>query len=330
MDESGNAISRSEYLPYGETWVQSGDTKNLPKFNGQELDTESGFYYFNARHYDPQIARFVTADTVVDGAATTAGWNRYMFVHGNPVMYKDPSGHFLMGGSGGFLAGLANALGIGKTPDSGGKTEVSNNTQKAVNSPAYGKEENAAVIKDLEEKINHGKADSKKTNLQKGFHVVMLENNFETSKHTSGLDEFKGKYYVIKNGEILKDGIGTSKASITPQTKSGESFDTSVNAGNDLTPGDYKIKGDLSTGKLAIFENEEKMQKGDRVIPSSGSNGTQNLLLIHDKVAKWSGGIGCQIASGFKDWAQNYSKSNDSQVTGDYHLVDMNRYRKEE
>jgi RHS repeat-associated protein len=93
MDETGAAISRSEYLPYGEAWVQTGDKGYAPKYNGQELDGESGFYYYNARHYDPQIGRFISADTVVDGATTSAGWNRYMYVHGNPVMYKDPSGH---------------------------------------------------------------------------------------------------------------------------------------------------------------------------------------------------------------------------------------------
>jgi RHS repeat-associated protein len=92
-NEAGTVLARTEYLPYGEEWVKSGDANYKGKFNGQELDTESGFYYYNARHYDPQIARFVTADTVVDGASTTAGWNRYMYVHGNPVMYKDPSGH---------------------------------------------------------------------------------------------------------------------------------------------------------------------------------------------------------------------------------------------
>jgi RHS repeat-associated protein len=94
MDETGAAISRSEYLPYGESWVQTGDKGYSPKYNGQELDGESEFYYYNARHYDPQIGRFISADTVVDGATTSAGWNRYMYVHGNPVMYKDPSGHF--------------------------------------------------------------------------------------------------------------------------------------------------------------------------------------------------------------------------------------------
>ena len=42
--------------------------------------------------------RFVSADTVIDGVNTTAGWNRYMYVKGNPIMYKDPTGHFICGG----------------------------------------------------------------------------------------------------------------------------------------------------------------------------------------------------------------------------------------
>ena len=80
-----------------EDLTTSGDCSNAnfaPKYNSQELDKESQFYYFNARHYDPELARFVTADVMVDGEDTAFGWNRYMYVHGNPIMYKDPSGHF--------------------------------------------------------------------------------------------------------------------------------------------------------------------------------------------------------------------------------------------
>ena len=103
-------------LPYGEVWftrrpfeaastsasadaedlTTSGDCSNAnfaPKYNSQELDKESDLYYFNARHYDPELARFVTADVMVDGEDTAFGWNRYMYVHGNPIMYKDPTGH---------------------------------------------------------------------------------------------------------------------------------------------------------------------------------------------------------------------------------------------
>jgi RHS repeat-associated protein len=58
------------------------------------LDKESGYYFYNARHYDPEIARFVTADTVIDGELSTQGWNRFAYVHNNPIIYKDPTGHF--------------------------------------------------------------------------------------------------------------------------------------------------------------------------------------------------------------------------------------------
>ena len=92
-DSSGKVVSRTEYHPYGETWFTEGVEDIAPKYNGQELDQESDFYYFNARHYDPELARFVTADVIVDGEDTTAGWNRYMYVHGNPIKYKDPTGH---------------------------------------------------------------------------------------------------------------------------------------------------------------------------------------------------------------------------------------------
>ncbi len=94
-DNDGTAITRFEYLPYGESWFTEGQQKTAPKYNSQELDKETGYYYYNARHYDPEIARFVTADSIIDGVYNTQGWNRYMYVHGNPVRYNDPSGYSL-------------------------------------------------------------------------------------------------------------------------------------------------------------------------------------------------------------------------------------------
>ncbi len=93
VNDLGVPVSRMEYLPYGETWFQEGDEKHNPKYNSQELDKETGFYFYNARNYDPQIGRFVTADNVIDGEFSTQGWNRYMYVKGNPVVYRDPTGH---------------------------------------------------------------------------------------------------------------------------------------------------------------------------------------------------------------------------------------------
>ncbi|EMO79349.1 RHS repeat-associated core domain protein [Leptospira kirschneri str. 200801774] len=92
LDDEGNTLSLMQYLPYGETFVQRGDLNFSPKFNSQELDRESGFYFFNARFYDPGIARFTSADTVIDGESDTQGWNRFSYVKGNPIGAKDPTG----------------------------------------------------------------------------------------------------------------------------------------------------------------------------------------------------------------------------------------------
>jgi len=97
VGESGETLTRFEYMPYGEAWfIQKAEGLEedfLPKFNSQELDEETGFYFYNARHYDARIGRFVTAGTVIDGEADTQGWNRYAYVKGNPVSYRDPTGH---------------------------------------------------------------------------------------------------------------------------------------------------------------------------------------------------------------------------------------------
>ncbi|WP_282993069.1 SpvB/TcaC N-terminal domain-containing protein [Leptospira santarosai] len=93
LDDEGNTLSQIQYQPYGETFVQRGDLNFSPKYNSQELDRESGFYFFNARYYDPGIARFTSADTIIDGEFDTQGWNRFSYVKGNPIGAKDPTGH---------------------------------------------------------------------------------------------------------------------------------------------------------------------------------------------------------------------------------------------
>jgi RHS repeat-associated protein len=61
--------------------------------NSQEYDRETGFYFYNARYYEDDIGRFVTADTVIDGEGDTQGWNRYSYTKNNPIRYKDPTVH---------------------------------------------------------------------------------------------------------------------------------------------------------------------------------------------------------------------------------------------
>ncbi|MDI7208910.1 RHS repeat-associated core domain-containing protein, partial [Leptospira santarosai] len=93
LDDEGNTLSQIQYQPYGETFVQRGDLNFSPKYNSQELDRESGFYFYNARYYDPGIARFTSADTLIPDEHNSQGWNRFAYVYNNPIGAKDPTGH---------------------------------------------------------------------------------------------------------------------------------------------------------------------------------------------------------------------------------------------
>jgi len=62
-------------------------------YTGHEmLDEHKGLIHMNGRIYDAILARFIQADPLVDGAGNTQGYNRYSYVHNNPLNATDPSG----------------------------------------------------------------------------------------------------------------------------------------------------------------------------------------------------------------------------------------------
>jgi RHS repeat-associated protein len=63
------------------------------KFTGKELDAETGLYFYEARYYDPALARFITPDTVIARPGDPQEFNRYTYARNNPLKYTDPTGH---------------------------------------------------------------------------------------------------------------------------------------------------------------------------------------------------------------------------------------------
>ena len=61
-DNSQALLEHEEYLPTGELWVDEADRRFLDRpaylFNGKELDSGTGLYYYGARHYDPHLSRW--------------------------------------------------------------------------------------------------------------------------------------------------------------------------------------------------------------------------------------------------------------------------------
>jgi len=62
-------------------------------FTGQRRDAATGLGFYNARYYDSEIGRFISADSIVPGGTQADLFNRYAYVRNNPLKYVDPTGN---------------------------------------------------------------------------------------------------------------------------------------------------------------------------------------------------------------------------------------------
>ncbi|MBL4827138.1 MAG: VCBS repeat-containing protein, partial [Spongiibacteraceae bacterium] len=77
-------------------------------FTGHEMLDEVGLIHMNGRVYDPKLGRFLQADPIIDGVTNTQGYNRYSYLHNNPLNATDPTGY----SSRGFFTALKIVVGI--------------------------------------------------------------------------------------------------------------------------------------------------------------------------------------------------------------------------
>lgn len=110
VNERGEIVSIEEYSPYGNSTlvanIGNADDLKTRRYSGKEKDA-TGFYYYGARYYQPNIGRWLSADP----AGPVDGLNIYAFVGGNPVSFVDVGGgmKFWIGGGVGLLSGVAAA-----------------------------------------------------------------------------------------------------------------------------------------------------------------------------------------------------------------------------
>ena len=91
-DRNGNATQFVCYKPYGEALVDEHATsfESPWKFNGKELDSETGLYYYGARYYEPVLALWYGVDALAEKSQSVSP---YVFCYSNPIKYKDPDGN---------------------------------------------------------------------------------------------------------------------------------------------------------------------------------------------------------------------------------------------
>lgn len=98
-DALGHMVSDTVFTPFGEIFepASRGVDAYRSKFSGKEWDAGAELYFFEARHYDPYVGRFIQADIMVLGSQSSlpSDLNRYAYAGNNPVIYTDPSGRFI-------------------------------------------------------------------------------------------------------------------------------------------------------------------------------------------------------------------------------------------
>jgi RHS repeat-associated protein len=93
VDASGQVVFYQGYAPFGEVRVSAGQGGSMFGFGGEQTD-ESGLQYLRARYLSTTTGRFITRDGWKGINQVPNTLNRYTYATSNPVILKDPSGHF--------------------------------------------------------------------------------------------------------------------------------------------------------------------------------------------------------------------------------------------
>ena len=91
-DAKANITQFDAYLPYGELLVdEHTSSEDMPyKFNGKELDQETGLYYYGARYMNPVTNLWYGVDALVEKYPNLSSYN---YCANNPVKLIDKDGN---------------------------------------------------------------------------------------------------------------------------------------------------------------------------------------------------------------------------------------------
>ena len=95
-DANGDIVERYDYNPFGAcvaTDVNGGGLVGNPYwFTGRRLNSETGLYYYSARHYTTEMGRFLSPDPIGPRGDETNWGNAYAYGGNNPFSGWDPTG----------------------------------------------------------------------------------------------------------------------------------------------------------------------------------------------------------------------------------------------
>ncbi len=114
--EDGEQVGHYIYDAWGNVQIlqdKNGIAELNPfRYRSYYYDEETCFYYLQTRYYDPELGRFISADSIeyID-TETLGGLNLYAYCLSNPVMGTDSNGKFVITSS--LLAAIGVAALVG-------------------------------------------------------------------------------------------------------------------------------------------------------------------------------------------------------------------------
>ena len=127
VNSSRSVVASYTYDPWGKIISSSGTLADINplRYRGYYYDAETGFYYLQSRYYDPEIGRFINADSYASTDATgLLSTNMFAYCENDPVNKSDPSGEafsLITIAVGATVGALVNAAGTALSNVAAGK-----------------------------------------------------------------------------------------------------------------------------------------------------------------------------------------------------------------
>jgi RHS repeat-associated protein len=286
-DSTGTTrLNQYTYDIWGNPLIEKEAVNNPFRYSGELWDSTTDLQYLRARWYDPSDGRFINEDTYEGDITNPLSLNLYTYVHNNPLINVDPSGHWCESANGKWAhPGGCN----------GGKDGVSVNGNVGTSTWTDDKYHNNHMIIEngvYVEKYYH--PISNKSSVK--YEMPTVISSSEAPKEYEKVLSFSGKAGAGASAKIKILGVGAEITAVK-----GYNFcDSNNQCGTTMEHGIVvNISENIGAGgaiSSTIYDNGKRVQEGFlggyfqnyRVGPVFGSE-PNNDIILESSIGLWIG-----------------------------------------